>query len=88
MLKPKKSKKVNVTGGTTEESDDEEPVLRPKRGRSAWVIFNSEKTAELAAAGRGKEAMKANSEAWREAGEEEKAPYHERAAEEDARYKK
>ena len=87
MLKPKKSKKVNVTGGATEESD-EEPVLRPKRPRSAWVLFNTEKTAELVREGRGKEAMKLNSAAWAEATEEEKAPYAKQAAEEDVRYKK
>ena len=52
------------------------------------MFFNSEKTAELKAEGKGKQAMAANSEAWGAAGEEEKAPYVKMAAEDEQRFQK
>ena len=82
-LLAKKKKKT----AANDESDTEQ-VLKPKRATTAWVYYNSEKTAELKAQGKGKQAMVANSETWGAASEEEKAPYVKMAADDEQRYQK
>merc|ERR1719362_280292 len=81
------AKKKKKTGAEDDDSETEQ-VLKPKRAASAWVCYNSEKTAELKAAGNGKQAMAANGEAWGAASEEEKAPYVKMSAEDEQRYQK
>ena len=70
---------------TVDKTGDHPPPMRPM---TAWTIFNGDKTKELAAEGKRKEAHSLSKQAWENISKKEKAPYVKKAEEDTKRYER
>ena len=82
QIEKSNSKKTQQIQEETKKATSEHPP--PKKPSSAWVFFNTQKSAELRKEGK-ENVFKLSSEAWNACTEEQKKPYIDLAAEDKQR---